>query len=760
MPATKPTIKSLEKFFDRSLSGVIRGTVNLGGRAFKYRQWSGERCHGRRIALDTETELFEHPHIPRLALMSAYSGGNTAFLIHPEHVERFLLKHIDRVFICHNCAFDYWVVHKHLVDQDLSDLAKQWEQVVDSDRMADTMLLDQLLVLAKGSSYPRARNLSILADTYAGISEINKDDPYRVRYGEIIGGDWKDVGRGFWEYAVRDPVATWLAYDKMLVTARKIYQYHGVDKKVVRKFGLLSQKVQVKAAISLQSLTHRGLRLDLNRREATQEELRQKIACLVEQIENLPGGDTLFKKFKQTGKYQLTRNNVPQTNNKCLTEILVEIADRYDISIPLTPERREPTTSRKYWTQHSELSPFIATWVEFNGLAKLNQFFSSLKSERVHSRYTTIVRTGRTSCCSPNIQQIPRTGKFREMIIPSAGKLFFVIDYSALELRTLAAVCEDQFGESKLAEVLRNNRDPHEHTAAMIANVDVTDFAAMKKTDPEKYKSLRQRAKAVNFGVPGGLGPESLAEYAHINYGVDLTVEKAREWRERFLTEVYPEIGWYLESDVVEVLAENLGVAPRDVLLKFRSEQTILAAKRIVQGQTTQRNGEPYKANFVDQVWDSLISLNCNPELEDLLVSEDAGESLERELFFGSVLTSTGRVRGRATFTQKRNTPFQGMAADGAKLALWDLHKAGYHVVAFVHDEFVIELPEHADHTQEAATINHICCKTMEQVTGAVPVGCEYALCYRWSKEAEAVFSDEGRLLPWGDPPEGQHTLS
>ena len=75
-------------------------------------------------------------------------------------------------------------------------------------------------------------------------------------------------------------------------------------------------------------------------------------------------------------------------------------------------------------------------------------------------------------------------------------------------------------------------------------------------------------------------------------------------------------------------------------------------------------------------------------------------------------------------------------------------------------NEFVIELPEHADHTQEAATITHICCKTMEQVTGAVPVGCEYALCYRWSKEAEAVFSDEGRLLPWGDPPEGQHTLS
>ena len=79
------------------------------------------------------------------------------------------------------------------------------------------------------------------------------------------------------------------------------------------------------------------------------------------------------------------------------------------------------------------------------------------------------------------------------MIIPAAGKLFFVIDSNALELRRLVAVCEDQFGESKLAEVLRNKRDPHEHTAAMIANVDVADFADMKKTNPKKYKSLRQR---------------------------------------------------------------------------------------------------------------------------------------------------------------------------------------------------------------------------------------------------------------------------
>ena len=69
--------------------------------------------------------------------------------------------------------------------------------------------------------------------------------------------------------------------------------------------------------------------------------------------------------------------------------------------------------------------------------------------------------------------------------------------------------------------------------------------------------------------------------------------------------------------------------------------------------------------------------------------------------------TLTGRVRGRVGFTQARNTPFQGLAADGAKLALWALIRAGYRVVAFIHDEIIVELPEEGvDHAAEARRSN------------------------------------------------------
>jgi DNA polymerase I-like protein with 3'-5' exonuclease and polymerase domains len=55
------------------------------------------------------------------------------------------------------------------------------------------------------------------------------------------------------------------------------------------------------------------------------------------------------------------------------------------------------------------------------------------------------------------------------------------------------------------------------------------------------------------------------------------------------------------------------------------------------------------------------------------------------------VFTVTGRLRANALFGSSRNTPFQGPAADGAILGLWELWRAGYKLVSAVHDQVVIE---------------------------------------------------------------------
>ena len=52
------------------------------------------------------------------------------------------------------------------------------------------------------------------------------------------------------------------------------------------------------------------------------------------------------------------------------------------------------------------------------------------------------------------------------------------------------------------------------------------------------------------------------------------------------------------------------------------------------------------------------------PEMEDYMKNE-----------IGEVFTLTGRKRGNTSYCAEKNTPFQGLAADGAKIALYNLDK-------------------------------------------------------------------------------------
>jgi len=69
--------------------------------------------------------------------------------------------------------------------------------------------------------------------------------------------------------------------------------------------------------------------------------------------------------------------------------------------------------------------------------------------------------------------------------------------------------------------------------------------------------------------------------------------------------------------------------------------------------------------------------------------------------------------------------------------------RAGYRVIAFVHDEFLIELPANADHTAAAREIERICCATMSEFTPGVEIATEYTLSDCWSKHAEAVYEND-----------------
>jgi hypothetical protein len=831
--------------------------VTISGRTFRYeRRWSGRRLLpiDGYLAFDTETDVVDlKRQVPRLALASASAGEQDSCLLHPLDVPRFVLAHRTLHIICHNAAFDFWVVEQHLRSLGAEEALHAWWDLAERNRLHDSMLLDMLVRLARDDSYPDPRDLAAVARDYAGL-QISKDDPYRKRYGEIIGKDWDDVEEGFFTYGVKDAVVTrpaYLAIRRQALALADEYARHGGDvlPDARQKFGLLTEAVQVKKAIALAAVTRNGMAVDLDGVRRKEADLRAAIA------EAAAAAQAVCPVYKVDDRGEIItsgKSNTPALDDKAVRARLAAIKEEVEretgLPVKVPDTTRGISRSVKLWAEYADRHPFLSIWIREQNLAKLLQFFNEFQDHvrvadlasalgvdpdelaaalgvapgdddppalpapalagkvakrarqlgnlglepahvrdvidalaeagrrplgEVHPSYTTLVRTGRTSCSGPNVQQIPRDSAFRQAFVARPGHLLMVADYSFIELRTLAAATLNRYGWSRMADVIKAGVDPHVHTAALMLGVPVAEFASWKNNEAvaaagsatdgpgaavkykDRYERARQQAKPVNFGVPGGLGVASLVSYARQTYKVALTQEEARERRERLVKEVYPELDLYLAEDGVAVVAQNLK-AP---LWEARAELGDLhlgCLQKVLAGDPKRVDGKPYQRTFVARIWSSLAGLARDPELKAALQKRESSVTLAARVCYSAVATLTGRIRGRVRYSQARNTPFQGLAADGAALALFALVKEGFRVVGFVHDEVLVELPDEGGYVSEdkVRRVTDILCAGMEAVlTGGIPVGCEFAVSRKWHKKAKPVVRD-GKVFAWEPKPE------
>ncbi len=748
--------------------GVATGTPQVSNAPIAYDVgWDGRSFQNGILAVDTETtSISDDETIPELVLTSA-SDGDRHLVMVADHVADFVVDHHHHTLIFHNSSFDFWVLHRHFAATGRQDAIEAIWAMAAEGRLRDTMLLDQLVALARTGARPVPRDLGTVAAEWAGL-RLNKTDPYRTRFGEIRGRPLEQVEPGFLDYAVKDAAATIHSYAGLSRAAEELRQRHAAlfDPALAERYGLLTEVIQVQGAIALAAVTRNGMAVDIPRMQQLRTQLESRRDDSVAAVEDsVPDGVALSD---HPGVFQRDHNNTalispsgsPRVNKRRLIAALAAVLAAIGrqgcpAEIPRTPRSGELSLKAEYWMPVRQHHPFVDHWLQLNELTKLIQFTRQYTSDRVHPRYSVLVRTGRTSCSGPNIQQLPRSGGVRECFVASPGYVLLAVDYGFIELRTLAAVCEFQYGSSKLADVIRDGVDPHCYTAAMIRGISLEEFMALPA--PER-KADRQKAKAVNFGVPGGLGVDSLMGYAANTYGVVLSSDEAEALRDRLIHTVYPELAEYLRDAPMAQLAAGLGVTELECWNMFgqngdRPDWLPRAIRRVVRGSTHRADGQPYDPDWYASIWERLQQLNTTDELGTALAQRLGSEQLAHRLFGdAAVATLTGRIRAAPTFPQARNTPFQGLASDGAKLALFELARAGYRVVAFLHDEVLVELPADADHDAEAKRVVRIMCENMRKVTGAVPIECgEPVLMTRWAKDAEPVYDEQGKLTAWHD---------
>jgi DNA polymerase I len=155
---------------------------------------------------------------------------------------------------------------------------------------------------------------------------------------------------------------------------------------------------------------------------------------------------------------------------------------------------------------------------------------------RIHTTLSqTIAATGRLSSSNPNLQNIPvRRAEGREIrraFVPGQGfAQLLVADYSQIELRIMAHLS----GDEGLLEAFSSLEDIHATTAAKVFDLPLEAVDG----------ALRDRAKAVNYGLAYGLSSYGLGQQ------LGIPPDEAQEIVDAYF-ERFPKVRSFLDGAVV-----------------------------------------------------------------------------------------------------------------------------------------------------------------------------------------------------------------
>lgn len=192
--------------------------------------------------------------------------------------------------------------------------------------------------------------------------------------------------------------------------------------------------------------------------------------------------------------------------------------------VPVGPDGK-PSASKAALREYVADHPIISKYLSWKRVEKRRQMVESLLKFQcgdgfIRASYLQMgADTGRMSCMSPNLQQVPRDQRFRACVQAPQGWKLVVADYAQMELRLAAAEAQDEL----MIRAFQEDKDLHTLTAMQIYGVG----------EEEVTKEQRQIAKSANFGLLFGSGARGLRNYAGA-MGIQMSMEEAGVIRDKF----------------------------------------------------------------------------------------------------------------------------------------------------------------------------------------------------------------------------------
>ncbi len=312
-------------------------------------------------------------------------------------------------------------------------------------------------------------------------------------------------------YACEDADATW----RLIAPLQKELEETGTEK--------LFREVEMPLATVLAKMEQQGIRVDRERLQQMQEDLSARRDAAAMNIFDICGKEFNLNSPKQLGPILFEE---------------LKIQDEAGV-------KRVGRTKTGYKTDASTLEKYadievVQSLLEYRQLTKLIGTYVEALPEYIHpetgnihtSFHQAVAATGRLSSSDPNLQNIPirsEAGRaIRRAFVPRHKDWIMVsADYSQVELRVVAHLSEDE----ALTKAFQSGADVHATTAALIFDAAPDDVDA----------TMRSRAKAINFGILYGMGPQRLARET------GLTMQEAKDFIAQYFAKM-PAVRAWLDS--------------------------------------------------------------------------------------------------------------------------------------------------------------------------------------------------------------------
>lgn len=421
---------------------------------FKSRIGQADQCVGIILSV-RDGESFFFP-MQMKAIKNLCNGDHVYFM---EHYMRRLLE--KKQLVAHNMSFDWKVAYIYDINANI---------------VHDTMAIFRLTLGTEDENMEA--KLKVLAKLFLHRDSLELDDL-------VVADSWGEDDIRFWDLP-EELVRLYACADTD--NTRGLFKYAEQNNLLQKYNATKVYEIEIAFSYAVAYQEFYGHLFDVNKVEELREEIGEKMKTYYKQMVDIVGHD-------------FNPNSSPQ--------LLKIMYDELGIPVQISRKTNRPTTDKDTLKHLGELTnfegkimyPFCAILLkyrEYEGVRKIIDKFPELATSDGYlfpgvQQYGT--RTGRVSIKAPNYQSYNKPVK--KNIIPRPGYYMFDTDYSSVEYRVLG----NMSGNKMIKE---NFYDPdfdyHTYQASRMYRVPYASVTG----------ALRKAAKGINFGLPYGMGDESL----------------------------------------------------------------------------------------------------------------------------------------------------------------------------------------------------------------------------------------------------------